>query len=279
MSLKARTTTALAAVAPSVADAAAREPDTVEYPERQWIAQSVWHGDAVLLAAAALRSRFRDQEDVLVAMELAVYYERGDDTAWLQPDVQVVFGVGRRGNRSTYKVWEEGKPPDFVLEVASPSTEEHDARYKAREYARMGVREYWRLDPEGALMETALEGSAATGGRYEPVEAVERPGGGRQLRSRVLGLDLRSRKRDGATVLVFADPVTGEEFDGAPEEAERRRRIAQDQLAATQDRLTVAEDRANAERARANAAEDRVRALEERLQNLASRDRPSGLDS
>lgn len=111
------------------------------------------------------------------------------------------------------------------------------------------------------------------------MEAVERPGGGRQLRSRVLGLDLRSRKRDGATALVFADPVTGEEFDGAPEEAERRWRIAQDQLAATQDRLTVAEDRANAERARANAAEDRVRALEARLQHLGSRDRPSGLDS
>ena len=258
MSLKANTPTALATVAPSADGAPTREPNAVEYPERHWIAQSVWHGEAVLLATAALRNRFRDRRDVLVAMELAVYYDRGDDTTWLQPDVQVVFGVGRRGNRSTYKVWEEGKPPDFVLEVASPSTEEHDARYKAREYARMGVREYWRLDPGGTLMETALEGSAATGGRYEPVEAVERPGGGRQLRSRVLGLDLRSRKRDGATVLVFTDPVTGEEFDGELEEAERRRRIAED---------------------RALAAEDRVRALEERLRNLASRARPSGLDS
>ena len=272
MSRNANTPTALAAVAPSAAEEAAREPDAVEYPERRWIAQSVWHGEAVLLATTALRNRFRERQEVLVAMELVVYYERGDDTAWLQPDVQVVFGVGRGGNRSTYKVWEEGKPPDFVLEVASPSTEAHDARYKAREYARMGVREYWRLDPEGALMAAALEGDAATGGRYEPVEAVERPGGGRQLRSRVLGLDLRSQKRDGATVLVFADPVTGKEFDGELEEAERLRRIAQDQLAATQDRLTVAEDRAK-------AAEDRVRALEERLRDRASRSRPSGLDS
>ncbi len=248
----------MAAVASSAAEVAAREPDLVEYPERQWVAQSVWHGEAVLLAMNALRSRFQEREDVLVAMELVVYYQRGDNTAWLRPDVQVVFGVGRGGNRSTYRVWDEGKAPDFVLEVASPSTAEHDARYKAGEYLRIGVREYWRLDPEGALMGRALEGYAATGGRYEPVESVERPGRGRYLRSRVLGLDLRSRKRDGATVLVFADSRTGEEFDGALEEAVRLRRIAED---------------------RADTAERRVRALEERLQNLASRPRPSGKDS
>ena len=257
--------TQLSTVASPVAEAAQTEPEAIEYPERQWIAQSVWHGDAIRLATNALRSCFRDRADVLVAMELVVYYQRGDNTAWLRPDVQVVFGVGRGGNRSTYRVWEEGKVADFVLEVASPSTAEHDAHYKAGEYARIGVQEYWRLDPEGALMGTALEGYAVTGGSYEPVEAVEVPGRGRHLRSRVLGLDLRSRQRDGATVLVFVDPRTGEEFDGALEEAERRRRIA--------------EDRASAERDRADAAEDRVRALEERLRNSVSRPPPSGPDS
>ena len=183
------------AVASSAFDAASRDHDDVGYPERRWTAQSVWHGDAVRLATDALRNHFRDREDVLVAMELVVYYERGDKTAWLQPDVQVVFGVERGGNRSTYRTWEEGKAPDFVLEVASPSTVGHDARYKAGEYAKIGVREYWRLDPEGALMGTPLEGYSATGGRCEPVEPVERPGGGGQLRSRLLGLDLRSRLR------------------------------------------------------------------------------------
>ena len=71
-----------------------------------------------------------------------MYYQRGDKAAWLQPDVQVVFGVGCDGDRSTFKVWEEGKAPDFVLEVASPSTAENDARHKASEYARIGVQEY-----------------------------------------------------------------------------------------------------------------------------------------
>ena len=256
----ASSSTELSALASPVAEA-----DAVEYPERQWIAQSVWHGDAVRLATDALQHRFRDREDVLVAMELVVYYERGTNTAWLRPDVQVVFGVERGGNRSTYRVWEEGKVPDFVLEVASPSTAAHDARYKAGEYARIGVQEYWRLDPQGALLETALEGYAVTAGRYEPVEVVERPGGGRQLRSRVLGLDVRSRKRDGATVLVFTDPRTGEEFDGALEEAERRRRIAEDRAKAERDRADAAEDRVTAERDRADAERDRADAAEDRV--------------
>ena len=63
-------------------------------------------------------------------MELAVYYVRGDIRAWLRPDLQVVFGLGRRRERSTFNAWDEGKAPDFVLEVASPSTAEHDAQYK-----------------------------------------------------------------------------------------------------------------------------------------------------
>ncbi|MDE0102489.1 MAG: Uma2 family endonuclease [Bryobacterales bacterium] len=286
--------------ASSAADAALREHDGVEYPERHWIAQSVWHGDAVRQATDALRNHFRDREDVLVAMELAVYYKRGDDTVWLQPDVQVVFGVGRGGNRSSLRVWEERKGPDFVLEVASPSTAEKDARDKSLKYASIGVREYWRLDPEGSLMGTALEGYALYRGKYGPLEVVKRPGGGKYLRSRVLGLDLRTQRRDGATVVVFADPLTGEEFDGAIEEASRGRQIAEQRASAAANRVAAAErraavaegratvaegraasaeDRAAAAEERATIAEESLRALEERLRSLSSGTRPRGRDS
>lgn len=251
MSVKTSSSTELSAVDSAVAEAVASEPDAVEYPEGHWIAQSVWHGDAVRLATAALHNHFANRDEALVAMELIVYYEFGNDRAWLQPDVLVAFGVGRGGNRRTFKVWEEGKAPDFVLEVASPSTAERDARHKAREYARIGVREYWRLDPEGTMMGTPLEGYGAIGGRYGRMESVKRTGGIEYVRSEVLGLDLRSERRDGATVLVFRDPRTGEEFDGALESSERRRRIA----------------------------EDRVRVLEQRLRELTDPTGPRGLDS
>ncbi len=297
MSFTPATETEVPALTPPAAAAAARKPEDVEYPEGNWIAQSVWHGDAVSQAAVALKNHFSNREDVLVAMELVVYYECGNDKVCLQPDVQVVFGV-QRGNRSSYKVWEEGKAADFVLEVASPSTADKDARHKAQEYARIGVREYWRLDPTGSLLATPLEGWEANGGGYHPAQAVASGARGGWLRSRALGLELRSQRQDGATVLVFRDPLTGEEFNGDLGEAERLRRAAEERASAEAklrqsaeelasaeakrasaeakrasveaERRRAAEERANAEAKSRRAAEERARALEKQLRTLAT---------
>jgi len=274
------TATELPKLASPGATALPPETDEVEYPEGNWIAQSVAHGDAVRQATTALHHHFRERQQVLVAMELMVYYQRGNNQAKLQPDVQVVFGV-RRGDRSSFKVWEEGKAPDFVLEVASPSTEGNDAEHKAREYARIGVREYWRLDPQGSLMENALEGYELSAGQYEPLQPVVVAGRGGALRSRVLGLELRSQRQAGATVLVFVDPRTGQEFDGTLEAAERRIAEREEQalilVRAAEQRVSAAErDKRAAERdkqaaeQRANAEAERARALEQRLQALTA---------
>ena len=216
------------------ASSKALEPADVEYPEGRWTAPSLWHGDAVRRASTALDHHFRERSDVIVGMELRVYYERGNNKVWLQPDVQVVFGA-ERGNRGSYRVWEEGKAPDFVLEVASPSTAEHDAEYKARECAQIGVREYWRLDPLGTSISNPLEGYVTSGGSYGRVQPVE--GEGLYLRSYVLALELRSQRQVGATVLVFRDPITGEEFDGALAESERRKRAAEEKVRALENQL------------------------------------------
>ncbi len=101
MSFTPTTETEATALTPPATAASAREPAEVEYPEGQWAAQSVvWHGDAVRQAATALQHHFRECEDVLVGMDLVVYYRRGDNKLSLQ----VVFRVGR-GNRSTFRVW------------------------------------------------------------------------------------------------------------------------------------------------------------------------------
>ena len=233
--------------------------DEIEYPEGHWVAQSVAHGDAVEQATGALRHHFWQSPDVLVAMELAVYYRRGNNRVCLQPDVQVVHGVGRSPSRSTYLVWEEGKPPDFVLEVASPSTAGRDAQHKVGEYASLGVREYWRLDPDGSLMASPLEGYVASAGGYDAASAVA-VGGRVWLRSEVLGLELRGERRDRGTVLVFRDPRTGEEWASAAE---------REQQAAERERQALERERQAAEQ-RATAADERARALEERLRALTA---------
>ena len=162
--------------------------DQVEYPDHLWAAQSLRHSDSVLYAASALKQYFDNRKDVLVASELVVYYQPGDNQSWLQPDVLVACGVPYRPRRTVYKLWEEGQAPDFILEVASPSTVKRDAGFKARAYAALGVREYWRLDPDpaGRLLERALEGYRWQAGRYERLASVERHGR-ETLRSEALG--------------------------------------------------------------------------------------------
>jgi hypothetical protein len=59
------------------AAAAAREPEEVEYPEGQWVAQSLWHGDAVQQAATALKHHFRERRDTLVGMEVGWLWTDG----------------------------------------------------------------------------------------------------------------------------------------------------------------------------------------------------------
>ena len=64
------------------------------------------------------------------------------------PDLLVAFDVDpelyHRSNG--YVISEQGKPPDFVLEVASASTAAEDLGPKRDDYAAFGIPEYWRFD-------------------------------------------------------------------------------------------------------------------------------------
>ena len=68
-----------------------------------------------------------------------------------RPDLLVAFGVdpAAYGASNGYVVTEQGKPPDFVPEVASASTEEIDVGAKRRDYAALGIPECWRFDETG----------------------------------------------------------------------------------------------------------------------------------
>ena len=59
------------------------------------------------------------------------------------PDLLVAFGVKPEAYRrsNAYVISEQGKPPDFVLEVASESTGTIDAVAKRVDYAGLGIRQ------------------------------------------------------------------------------------------------------------------------------------------
>ena len=175
------------------------------------------------------------------------------------------FGRGKRRDRSSCPTWLEGKPPDRVLEVASPGTARNDLREKRRAHAAMGCRSYWLFDPTGELYPRGRrrpQGLALADGKCEPLE--EHVEGGCGWSAAGFGL------ARGRRPLRFRDPATGKdirhrkESDAAvDEEAERADREAAGRRAEAAER--------KAAQARAGRAEARVAELETALQRLRIR--------
>ena len=132
------------------------------------------------------RPYYQNREDVYVVGNLLVYYQQGDRNKSVSPDLMVVLGASKHV-RSSYRVWEEPKAPDFVLEIASASTHRSDRSEKRDTYADMGVLEYWQYDPVGSYLHPPLLGFRLVEGRYVPISAVAQEGGLLALRSEVLG--------------------------------------------------------------------------------------------
>ena len=158
------------------------------------------------------------------------------------PDLLVAFDVDPELYEASngYIVSEQGKGPDFVLEVASPSTASTDTGAKFDDYAALKVLEYWLFDKTGEYYGTRLAGYRLVDGEYVSIDIEELPDGGLQGYSAALNLNLRWERGE----LVLYDPATN-----------RSILTYEDQQA-----------RADTEQARADAAEARVRELEARLQ-------------
>lgn len=159
---------------------------TVVYPESDGkpMAETEYHRDIMIDFIQMLKHYFRDVNDVHVSGNLLMYYEEGNPRKSVSPDVFVAFGVSKK-KRRTYKIWEEGHAPNFVLEVASPSTYRHDLTRKKDLYASiLGVREYYIYDPYHEV-DPYFQGYRLVDSVYEEIEFV-----GERLPSLVLDLEL-----------------------------------------------------------------------------------------
>ena len=94
----------------------------------------------------------------------------------MSPDVFVAFGAPKEPLRDTWKLWEEGVAPAFVLEVTSKSTQDEDEVGKKVVYEALGVSEYWQFHPTGDYLDPILKGHRlGPDGRYEKLD-LEAPG-------------------------------------------------------------------------------------------------------
>ena len=136
------------------------------------------------------------------------------------PDLLVAFGVDPalyEGNNG-YIIAEQGKPPDFVLEIASESTGRVDAGPKRRDYAALGIGEYWRFDGTGGHHGARLAGDQLVDGEYAALDIEELPGGSLQGYSAALNLNILWERGE----LVFYDPATGRPIVTLEDEREAR---------------------------------------------------------
>ena len=189
------------------------------------LAENDWQLEAILAALDILRGHFEERPDVYVSGDLLIYYEEGNPRKAVAPDVFVVLGAAKH-KRMIYKLWEEPKAPDFVLEVASKNTWKEDVGPKRATYAQLGIREYWLFDPKGEYWDPPLQGLTLEDGSYRPLSArVE--AGRRTLRSTVLGMDLWADE----SLVRFRDVGSGEVMRTWSEQRDafRRERAAREQ--------------------------------------------------
>jgi len=200
----------------------------------------------------ALRCLLETQGRVRVAVggNQLMYYNQRNGRDHISPDVYAALDVAP-GLRPTWRTWEEGKFPDIVFEITSPSTEDVDRGSKLELYTRLGAREYYIYDPQ-QVMVPPLRAYARQGDTLAPLALL--PTGA--VVSPLLGAELRPV----GIYLRIIDPATGLPFRTADEE--RRDRIAEEQA------RIAAEGRADTEERARIAAQGRA-ALEEQARITA----------
>ena len=209
-----------------------------------------------------LMPHYRGRSDVFASNAGLIFYDSSDTNRRIAPDLCIAFDVDVEaiyGIRVfNYVMWEIGKPPDFVMEVASPSTANNDLGPKRALYERLGIQEYWRLDstPGSELYGRPLVGERLVDGRYEPYELHVAEDGTSWSHSEVLNLRFHW------------GPDLFEQFDVRDETGRTINREVREREARLTERL-AAEARESIERDARLAAEARV--SDEREARLAER--------
>ena len=199
-----------------------------------------------------LRQHLGNPETTIVGGER--YLIRGPDrdlAGSRYPDLLVSFDADPAAyyRSNGYIISEQGKPPDFVLEIASASTGRIDVTDKRNDYAGLLILEYWRFDETGRHHRTRLAGDRLVGDRYAEIPIDDLGAGRLQGRSDVLHLDLRWEQGE----LGLYVPETGRHIATFTGEQARANREQAARLLAE---------------ARADRAEARIRELEAALRQL-----------
>jgi len=232
--------------------------------------ESDWHRCAMNLLIESVVYRWRERRDFFAGGNMFIYFSMQQirNRDYRGPDFFVVQGIDGSYAREKWEVWvENGRYPDVIVELMSPSTAREDVGPKKDLYEQtFRTPEYFCYDPDTAT----LQGWHLANSHYEPI----RPDARGRLWSKVLdawlgtwdGSYLQRHRRwlrlfdaDDMLVLIEAEAAR-QHADTVQQQAE----AAQQQAEAAQQQAEAAQQQVAAERQRAEAAEAelvRLRAL------------------
>ena len=228
--------------------------DTLVYPESdgQPMADNTKQFRWIVTIQGGLDALFRHDPNVFVAGDLLWYPVQGRPDLCRAPDAMVVFGRPK-GDRGTYKQWEEANiPPQVVFEILSPNNTVPEMSRKLQFYTDHGVEEYYLYDPDTnelsgwQRIDTHLRAIDSLDGWVSPRLGITfqmQPDG------------LRILRPDGQPFLSYLD-------------LEAQHTLAQQQ--AEQERQRAEQERQRAEQERQRAEQERQRTEQERQEKEAA---------
>ena len=119
------------------------------YEDDEPMPATEFHGLQINIFYDQLFRYFRINDYVHIGNDNFIYYEEGDITKVVAPDIFVVFGVKKYPLRRSFYTWSEGAVPVAVFEFLSDATADQDRDEKVQVYLKeMGVQEFFIHQPE-----------------------------------------------------------------------------------------------------------------------------------
>jgi Uma2 family endonuclease len=233
--------------------------------------ESPWHRATIALLIDTICTHLRGRTDFFVGGNMFLYYTANESRQrkFRGPDFFFVDEVDGRQPRLWWAVWDEdGRYPDVIMELLSPSTAETDRTVKKRLYERtFRTPEYFWYDPADLVLKGWRLGP---NGHYEAIVPDSRGWLWSEQLQLYIGLWTGKYQDVAGTFPRFFDSQgqlvpTAEEWQQQCAEAEKQRAEAEKQRAEAEKQCAEAEKRrAEAEKQRAETERQRAEAEKQR---------------
>ncbi|AKV68787.1 Translation initiation factor 2 [Microcystis panniformis FACHB-1757] len=227
----------------------------------------------------SLQQGYGERDDFYTGGNMFIYFsrEQAKNRDFRGPDFFAVLNVDGTRERQGWVIWEEeGRYPDVIVELTSPSTAKTDkVRKKAIYEGTFRTPDYFIYDPFDG---NSLQGwHLGADQRYHSLERNERGWLWCETLGYWLGTWEGTIDRETAIWARFYDSE-GNLIPLPEEAAQEQAAAAQEQAAAAQEQAAAAQEQAAAAQEQLNATQQALEAERQRSQRLAARLREMGID-